>query len=60
MSYKSLCVVITDWGDLRDQIFSRTGFAPSGAPGIIAKAAHCTRVSQGDCKTGEAEGGLTK
>ena len=29
MSYKSLCVVITDWGDLRDQIFSRTGFAPS-------------------------------
>ena len=32
MSYKSLCVVITDWGDLRDQIFSRTGFAPSEAP----------------------------
>ena len=31
MSYKSLCVVITDWGDLRDQIFSRTGFAPSAA-----------------------------
>ena len=29
MLYKSLCVVITDWGDLRDQIFSRTGFAPS-------------------------------
>ena len=29
MLYKSLCVVITDWGDLRDQIFTRTGFAPS-------------------------------
>ena len=36
MSYKSLCVVPTDWGDLRDQIFSRTGFAPS-APHAVDK-----------------------
>ena len=27
--YMSLCVVMTDWGNLRDEIFSRTGFAPS-------------------------------
>ena len=30
MTYMSLCVVMTDWGNLRDEIFSRTGFAPSG------------------------------
>ena len=29
MPYMSLCVVMTDWGNLRDQIFPRTGFAPS-------------------------------
>ena len=29
MTYMSLCVVMTDWGNLRDEIFSRTGFAPS-------------------------------
>ena len=31
MTYMSLCVVMTDWGNLRDEIFSRTGFAPSVA-----------------------------
>ena len=29
MPHTSLCVVMTDWWNLRDQIFSRTGFAPS-------------------------------
>ena len=27
MPYMSLCVVMTDWGNLRDLIFPRTGFA---------------------------------
>ena len=31
MSHVSLCVVMVDLGNLRDQIFPRTGFAPSGA-----------------------------
>ena len=29
MPYMSLCVVMIDLGNLRDQIFPRTGFAPS-------------------------------
>ena len=29
MPYMSLCVVMIDPGNLRDQIFPRTGFAPS-------------------------------
>ena len=36
MTYMSLCVVMTDWGNLRDEIFSRTGFAPS-----VARVPHC-------------------
>jgi len=32
MPFMSLCVVMTDWGNLRDQIFPRTGFAPSVGP----------------------------
>ena len=31
MPYMSLCVVMIDLGNLRDQIFPRTGFAPSAA-----------------------------
>ena len=42
MLYKSLCVVPTDWGDLRDQIFSRTGFAPSDpAPSVSSFGGAC-------------------
>ena len=37
MPYMSLCVVMTDWGNLRDQIFPRTGFAPSAARGHTAR-----------------------
>ena len=35
MPYMSLCVVMTDWGNLRDQIFPRTGFAPSDLGTIL-------------------------
>ena len=35
MTYMSLCVVMTDWGNLRDEIFSRTGFAPSVEPAWV-------------------------
>ena len=45
MSYKSLCVVITDWGDPRDQIFSRTGFAPS-VPGALGRPPHRSAAHQ--------------
>ena len=31
MPYMSLCVVMIDLGNLRDQIFPRTGFAPRDA-----------------------------
>ena len=31
MSYMSIRVVMIDLGNLRDQIFPRTGFAPSGS-----------------------------
>ena len=51
MSYKSLCVVITDWGDLRDQIFSRTGFAPSGGVCVLQLS---TRVPPSSFSTGLA------
>ena len=47
MSYKSLCVVPTDWGDLRDQIFSRTGFAPSGWPFSCFNVFHSKVVFSG-------------
>ena len=30
MPYMSLCVVMINLGNLRDQIFPRTGFAPRG------------------------------
>jgi len=41
MPYMSLCVVMIDLGNLRDQIFPRTGFAPSvwleGAAQVLVK-----------------------
>ena len=36
MPYMSLCVVMIDPGNLRDQIFPRTGFAPSGEEDVPA------------------------
>ena len=39
MPYMSLCVVMIDPGNLRDQIFPRTGFAPS-----VGQAVHHVHV----------------
>ena len=54
MSYKSLCVVITDLGDLRNQIFFRTGFAPS------APSCCCTLASSRTCSGAKVGGQLWK
>ena len=44
MPYMSLCVVMTDWGNLRDQIFPRTGFAPSAETVHVARNNNNTRA----------------
>ena len=44
MPYMSLCVVMIDLGNLRDQIFPRTGFAPR-APARGAAAGPLTGFS---------------
>ena len=48
MPYMSLCVVMVDPGNLRDQIFPRTGFAPSApraAGGVRAEPAELWRTT---------------
>ena len=48
MPYMSLCVVMIDPGNLRDQIFPRTGFAPSApraAGGVRAEPAELWRTT---------------
>ena len=37
LRYVLLSVVMIDWGNLRGQIFSRTGFAPSGGAPNVAR-----------------------
>ena len=46
MPYMSLCVVMIDLGNLRDQIFPRTGFAPSASSAFfgLLRALHATTL----------------
>ena len=43
MPYKSLRVVVTDWGNRRGRIFFPTGFAPSGVVEPAPARARATR-----------------
>ena len=45
-----LSVVMIDWGNLRGQIFSRTGFAPSGRGASVPFGALAEAAGVGRCK----------
>ena len=53
MTYMSLCVVMTDWGNLRDEIFSRTGFAPSA---YLKHVTHSLTLSESNSRSGSHKG----